>query len=87
MIIALFKLATLFSTGDRSVSELKKWTVQQASELFNMPFFELLFQAQQVHRQHFDPQQIQVSTLLSIKTGACPKIANIVLKVRVIKPD
>lgn len=73
MIIALFKLATLFSTGDRSVSELKKWTVQQASELFNMPFFELLFQAQQVHRQHFDPQQIQVSTLLSIKTGACPE--------------
>lgn len=69
------------------MSELKKWTVQQASELFNMPFFELLFQAQQVHRQHFDPQQIQVSTLLSIKTGFAPKIANIVLKVRVIKPD
>ncbi|WP_243698960.1 MULTISPECIES: biotin synthase BioB [Providencia] len=38
-----------------------------------MPFFELLFQAQQVHRQHFDPQQVQVSTLLSIKTGACPE--------------
>lgn len=38
-----------------------------------MPFFELLFQAQQIHRQHFDPQQVQVSTLLSIKTGACPE--------------
>ncbi len=38
-----------------------------------MPFFDLLFQAQQIHRQNFDPQQVQVSTLLSIKTGACPE--------------
>jgi biotin synthase len=55
------------------VSQLKQWTIKQANELFSMPFFELLFQAQQVHRQHFDPQQVQVSTLLSIKTGACPE--------------
>ncbi|XPE41096.1 hypothetical protein ACNKHK_04660 [Shigella flexneri] len=34
---------------------------------------DLLFEAQQVHRQHFDPRQVQVSTLLSIKTGACPE--------------
>nr|WP_230491539.1 biotin synthase BioB [Providencia alcalifaciens] len=47
--------------------------MKQANELFSTPFFELLFQAQQVHRQHFDPQQVQVSTLLSIKTGACPE--------------
>lgn len=52
---------------------VKNWTIKQANELFSMPFFELLFQAQQVHRQHFDPQQVQVSTLLSIKTGACPE--------------
>lgn len=55
------------------MSELKKWTTKQANNLFSMPFFELLFQAQQIHRQHFDPQQMQVSTLLSIKTGACPE--------------
>ncbi|EKT61780.1 biotin synthase BioB [Providencia burhodogranariea] len=55
------------------MSELKKWTTKQANDLFSMPFFELLFQAQQIHRQHFDPQQMQVSTLLSIKTGACPE--------------
>ncbi|MEQ5126901.1 biotin synthase BioB [Providencia alcalifaciens] len=55
------------------MSQLKQWTIKQANELFSMPFFELLFQAQQVHRQHFDPQQVQVSTLLSIKTGACPE--------------
>ena len=38
-----------------------------------MPFNDLLFQAQTVHRQYFDPNQVQVSTLLSIKTGACPE--------------
>ncbi|KLN46681.1 biotin synthase, partial [Providencia rettgeri] len=55
------------------MNQLKQWTIKQANELFSMPFFELLFQAQQTHRQHFDPQQVQVSTLLSIKTGACPE--------------
>ncbi|CAI1985401.1 TPA: biotin synthase BioB [Serratia fonticola] len=49
------------------------WTVGQAQALFDKPLLELLFEAQTVHRQHFDPQQVQVSTLLSIKTGACPE--------------
>lgn len=49
------------------------WTVAQAQVLFDKPLLELLFEAQQVHREHFDPRQIQVSTLLSIKTGACPE--------------
>ncbi|WMY95777.1 MAG: biotin synthase BioB [Arsenophonus sp.] len=51
----------------------KSWTLRQAQALFDLPFFELLFKAQQVHRLYFDPQKIQVSTLLSIKTGACPE--------------
>lgn len=51
----------------------KLWTLSQANALFNLPFFDLLFQAQRVHRLHFDPQRIQVSTLLSIKTGSCPE--------------
>ncbi|WMY96840.1 MAG: biotin synthase BioB [Arsenophonus sp.] len=51
----------------------KSWTLRQAQALFDLPFFELLFQAQKVHRLYFDPQKIQVSTLLSIKTGACPE--------------
>ncbi|NIH05904.1 biotin synthase BioB [Providencia rettgeri] len=55
------------------MSQLKQWTIKQANELFSVPFFDLLFQAQQIHRQNFDPQQVQVSTLLSIKTGACPE--------------
>lgn len=50
-----------------------RWTLAQAQALFDKPFLELMFEAQQVHRQHFDPRQVQVSTLLSIKTGACPE--------------
>ena len=49
------------------------WNRTEISELFDQPFNDLLFQAQTVHRQHFDPNTIQVSTLLSIKTGACPE--------------
>ncbi|MFJ3457120.1 biotin synthase BioB [Scandinavium goeteborgense] len=50
-----------------------RWTMSQVTELFNKPLLELLFDAQIIHRQHFDPRQVQVSTLLSIKTGACPE--------------
>jgi biotin synthase len=49
------------------------WTRDEALALFALPFNELLFRAQTVHRQHFDPNTVQVSTLLSIKTGACPE--------------
>ncbi len=49
------------------------WSKQEISNLFEQPFNDLLFQAQSIHRQHFDPNQVQVSTLLSIKTGACPE--------------
>lgn len=73
MIARLFKLATLFVSRERMMKMEKPWTLSQAQALFDLPFFELLFQAQQVHRLHFDPQQIQISTLLSIKTGACPE--------------
>ncbi|VFP80037.1 Biotin synthase (plasmid) [Candidatus Erwinia haradaeae] len=51
----------------------QRWTTEQARSLFDQPFFDLLFKAQQVHRQHFISGEIQVSTLLSIKTGACPE--------------
>ena len=50
-----------------------RWTMSQVTALFEKPFLELLFEAQQIHRQHFDPREVQVSTLLSIKTGACPE--------------
>ncbi|WP_372964335.1 biotin synthase BioB [Marinobacter sp.] len=49
------------------------WSLQEARELFSLPFNDLLFRAQSVHREFFDPNEVQVSTLLSIKTGACPE--------------
>ncbi|PJC04947.1 MAG: biotin synthase, partial [Gallionellaceae bacterium CG_4_9_14_0_8_um_filter_60_335] len=49
----------------------QRWSVAAVEELFKLPFADLLFQAQQVHRAHFDPNQVQLSTLLSIKTGGC----------------
>ena len=49
------------------------WTLSEVKALFNMPFNDLLFQAASVHRQHFNPNKVQISTLLSIKTGACPE--------------
>ncbi len=49
------------------------WTLDEIQALLDLPFNDLLFRAQSVHRANFDPNRIQVSTLLSIKTGACPE--------------
>ena len=49
------------------------WLRDEIDQLFNLPFNDLLFHAQQVHRSHFNPNEVQVSTLLSIKTGRCPE--------------
>ena len=49
------------------------WTRGEAQSLYEQPFNELLFQAQTVHRRHFDPNKVQLSRLLSIKTGGCPE--------------
>jgi len=49
------------------------WTRAEVRALFELPFPELMFRAAQVHRAHFDPTEVQISTLLSIKTGGCPE--------------
>jgi len=49
------------------------WRQDEVEALFDLPFPELLYRAATVHRQHFDPARVQVSTLLSIKTGGCPE--------------
>ena len=49
------------------------WTLDQIKTLFEQPFNDLLFRAQTMHRENFDPNAVQISTLLSIKTGACPE--------------
>lgn len=48
-----------------------RWTQEQVEDLFDLPFGDLIYRAQTVHREHFDPNEIQTSTLLSIKTGGC----------------
>ena len=56
------------------MSELRNnWSVEEVETLFNLPFNDLLFRAQQLHRENFSPNEVQISTLLSIKTGACPE--------------
>jgi biotin synthase len=49
------------------------WTLVEVSELFNLPFMDLVFKAQGVHRAYQAPNTVQISTLLSVKTGACPE--------------
>ena len=49
------------------------WSREEIAALFELPFADLIFQAQATHRQHFDPNKVQLSTLLSIKTGGCPE--------------
>ncbi|MGA8612539.1 MAG: biotin synthase BioB [Xanthobacteraceae bacterium] len=49
------------------------WTRDEVRALFDLPFPELMFRAQSLHRQNFDPAAVQISTLLSIKTGGCPE--------------
>ena len=49
----------------------QRLSVDEVEALFRLPFADLLYRAQQVHREHFDPNQVQLSTLLSIKTGGC----------------
>jgi biotin synthase len=50
-----------------------RWTVPAIEALFALPFPELIFRAQQIHREHHSPNAVQLSTLLSIKTGGCPE--------------
>jgi biotin synthase len=50
-----------------------KWIYAAAAELFEIPFFDLLFQAHSIHRKNFSPNEMELCTLLSVKTGACPE--------------
>ncbi len=63
----------LTQLAERLMLPRHDWKKVEALELFRLPFNDLLYLAQTVHRRHFDPNEVQVSTLLSIKTGACPE--------------
>lgn len=56
-----------------AATEDAPWTVAAVEALMNLPFTELMHQAQTIHRQHFDPQEVEFATLLSVKTGGCPE--------------
>src|SRR5574339_775761 len=49
------------------------WTREEITEIYNRPVLQLIFDAATVHRQFHDPQEVQVCTLLSVKTGGCPE--------------
>ena len=58
---------------DSGTGTTPRWSVAQVEALFELPFGDLMFRAQSVHRTHFDPNTVQLSTLISIKTGGCPE--------------
>ena len=57
--------------AEKAPTKTRSWTRDDAEALFALPFTELIFQAQTVHREHFNPAELQASRLLSIKTGGC----------------
>jgi biotin synthase len=61
------------ATAEQVTGIAPAWTAGRVLALMELPFPDLLFRAQEVHRRHFDPRRIQLSALLSIKTGACPE--------------
>lgn len=64
---------TPLKSSPEAVAVRHDWRRDEIEALFALPFNDLLFHAATVHRRHFDPNAVQVSTLLSIKTGACPE--------------
>ncbi len=61
------------NTRSPAAQTTQRWTVASVEALLAAPFGDLIFRAQQVHRQHFAANEVQLSTLLSIKTGGCPE--------------
>jgi len=61
------------STGSRESIELRRWTREQIRSTYHLPFPDLLFRAQTIHREHHNPCVVQMCRLLSIKTGGCPE--------------
>jgi biotin synthase len=71
--VATDKSATGQSAGALDGAVRQDWTRAEVRALFELPFPDLIYRAQSIHRAHFDPRQVQISTLLSIKTGGCPE--------------
>ena len=70
-VVSQAAISSALNTSNESVRH--NWTLAEVQALFVLPFNDLMFEAQTIHRQHFNANEVQVSTLLSIKTGACPE--------------
>ncbi len=72
--ITAIPVSALRATASRErAPSTVRWAVADVEACFELPFMDLLYRAQQVHREHFDASEVQLSTLLSIKTGGCPE--------------
>jgi biotin synthase len=71
--MSLTAVTSASSRPEHSGQVRHDWTREEVRALFALPFPELIFRAQSIHRLHFDPTEVQISTLLSIKTGGCPE--------------
>ena len=63
-------------SGVSAAVQTAQWTVSKVEALYQLPLMDLIFKAQQVHRENFNPNEIQRSALISIKTGGCPEDCN-----------
>jgi biotin synthase len=61
------------TTAAKSKLDAGTWTVEAIAQLYELPFSDLLYRAQGIHREHFAAGEIELATLLSIKTGGCPE--------------
>ena len=62
------------SVGRDALTEPRSdWTRAEAQAIYDLPFADLIFQAQSIHRRNFDPNHVETASLLSIKTGGCPE--------------
>ncbi len=72
--VLILKNALFLNLIPTNMSSTKhNWTKEEILEIYNKPLMELLYEAATIHREHHDPNTVQVSTLLSIKTGGCPE--------------
>ena len=66
--------AEMTRNGNHSIDAVRHdWDRSEAEALYDLPFADLMFQAQSIHRRNFDPNHVETASLLSIKTGGCPE--------------
>ncbi len=57
----------------KNLDQKNNWTLEELKTKYNLPFNDLLWEAHQIHRKYHDPNKVQISTLMSVKTGGCPE--------------